>query len=254
MSLTMDADGRYIHYPTNKDKFEFDNEVAVAFNDMAIRSIPGYKQSTNIIAYLIKNIIDSRYNQGEVTKVGDLGCSTGALYKELWRLYGKDTTHRIDGLIPIAVDTSQAMIDILSTTLPNVTSYCLSAQEICTKNIDKYNVIVLSYVAQFVSLKERSELFGLISDKLDKGGILFISEKEKIEEPFDELLQEMYIEFRMRAGYSQEEIKAKTIALSNSMWPQYQNKTFIQLISSGFLSAQELFRWGPFSTYMYIKK
>jgi len=69
---------------SGKTPFEFNAQVADVFDDMVSRSVPFYREILQMSAELAHD-----FYQPE-TAIYDLGCSTGALAKNLKREFGEE--------------------------------------------------------------------------------------------------------------------------------------------------------------------
>jgi tRNA (cmo5U34)-methyltransferase len=251
---------RPVHYPRNPDKFEFDMEVAAIFDSMAERSIPGYLVCKELTVAILMQTIDANIQAGRITRILDIGCSTGTLFamllSKLYCSYPEAAGHAAQYVELVGMDNSPPMTILAKDKAPEAKIFCLSILDKGTEEVTggEFDAVVMSYVAQFVPPKDRQALFNKVSHLLIPGGQLILSEKEQLHKMSAELMQEIYIQFRLSNGYSQEEIDAKTRALANAMWPQPEYTTLAQLVAAGFYDRQEIHRWGAFATYLVDKK
>lgn len=204
------ADGK--HFPADPTKFEFDAEVTKVFDNMAVRSIPGYRE---VLAHLSRILADSKLPTG--SQVWDIGCSTGtglmaamtALDDPLLEYYG--------------IDISQDMVARAAADIPMADIFVHDLRNGLPGGVEHGNVglIMCNWTLQF--LDSRALRRALIRDMyaaLAPGGLLVICEKFKLSDPKMELAaQRGYLWWRRNNGYSVEEIIAKTIALQGSMHP-----------------------------------
>jgi tRNA (cmo5U34)-methyltransferase len=97
--LTMNEPDDLFDRPSAPVKpFEFDADVARVFPDMVRRSVPGYAELVGLTGLIARRVVRPG------TRCYDLGCSLGAVTRELLLQTPED--------VPvIAVDASEAMID-----------------------------------------------------------------------------------------------------------------------------------------------
>lgn len=250
MTLTKSFEGTLIHYPNNKDMFEFDGDVAVIFDDMAERSIPLYAEAHRLHAHIAYKYIK---NLDRDVTIADVGASTGgfieAMHKEAWSPYHAP----IPGITAHALDISQAMLDQIAEKLPYVLTY---EQDIGTMaNVyTEYDVLNCSYVLQFLQGAKKQQALHEMRASMKTGGLLILSQKELIQTSYAEVFQNHYIDFRLENDYTKEEIEAKTRALKGSMFPINAGKLNYMLDLAGFHCIQETARWLQFSSLIAIAK
>lgn len=242
---------RIVHFPSNPDKFEFDSEVSEIFEDMARRSIPMYQETHTLICdAAAEHLIGSDYSI-----VLDIGTSRGQFFKSLWDFFAIDCKDPIPDIGCVGIDSSKDMLAIAEKELPNVLFMEMDVSEYENlMNINSYfDVVVMSYVLQFIPRNKRSGLLATVYEKMNPGGILFISSKYAIENDFGPVYSRMYRDFRESNGYSQEEIDAKNTALANSMWVDTKEETTLLLSSCGFKDITDLCSMMQFGTLVARK-
>jgi len=177
-------------------KFTFDQKVVNVFDDMVLRSVPGYKQMIELIGLAGRTypIINSN--------VYDLGCSTGAATLSIASNL-KSASVKI-----FSIDNSKEMIEQcsknLSGTEANIQYICDDIENI---KLDNASLIVLNLTLQFINPKYRSDLIKRIFKSLLPGGALIISEKIIHEnEETNKSLVSLHESFKRENGYSETEI------------------------------------------------
>tara|TARA_R110002072_G_scaffold534_7_gene4207 strand:- start:102969 stop:103697 length:729 start_codon:yes stop_codon:yes gene_type:complete len=225
--------------------FEFDKNVANAFDDMVSRSVPFYKE----IHQLILDMCDRYYQSGNIY---DLGCSTATticLIEENFRNKNKTAQY-------IGVDNSAPMLEkakekIKKHEIKNAKLLLNNIEDIEIQNAD---VVILNYTLQFLPISKREEVLKNIYEGLNPGGVLILSEKLSSTKPyFEELITDLYYDFKRRNGYSELEIYQKREALENVLIPLSPKQQVEMLKSSGFEKTDMIFRWYNFASYLGIK-
>ena len=117
--------------------FVFNEKVADVFEDMARRSIPGYQTIINLIGVIVASHLK------EQGVVNDLGCSLGALSRQILNSISREARVEI-----IGIDNSPAMIDRARESIddPRATFVC---QDILDYPITG-RVVVLNFTLQFI--------------------------------------------------------------------------------------------------------
>lgn len=245
--LNQAQDGRVIHMPKNPDVFQFDDEVAKIFPDMARRSIPMYHEAHRAHAAML-----APWLQFRDVDVLDIGASRGEFFRYVETMYpehirGKDVRYT-------AIDNSQAMLNMLSRDFPN--AYCrkmdlLSDDFLCLDR--QYDIIVCNYIIQFIPPEHQWRILTKIAQLVRPGGVLVFGHKAASSGMMGKVAHDEYIEFRIRNGYSRAEIEAKTKALANAMWTQDHEELKTGLLGLGFTEIVETTRWMMFNTFVAMK-
>lgn len=249
MSIDIE-EGRIVHYPANVVKFEFDNEVASIFPDMAERSIPLYAEVHRLHVSLLMDRLLTR----DFVNLIDVGASRGEFFREVcnqlqWPL---DKAH--PRISMVAVDSSQAMLDLLSAEMPGVHTVHARAEGLET-DPGSADVICMMYILQFIEEdKDKLRVLRWAYDSLKPGGMLILGQKDLITDTYGHMFTEEYHRFRMSKGYTMEEIRAKTDALRFSMWPSTPTWLEDMCIQAGFMDYAVTSRWLQFSTSICTKR
>jgi tRNA (cmo5U34)-methyltransferase len=225
--------------------FSFDDEVARVFPDMIKRSVPGY---TTIIA--MTGLLAGKYGAAG-TRCYDLGCSLGASTLSMRQhLRGEDCAI-------VAVDNSPAMLErcrnIIETDSHD-TPVEMICDDILEVAIENASVVVLNFTLQFIVPERRNELIQRISDGLQPGGILVLSEKVLFADPhLNELNIELHHQFKKANGYSDLEIAQKRTALENVLIPETLDAHRQRINEAGFSSCDVWFQCFNFASLVALK-
>lgn len=243
--LTIPADGRSVHYPAKPDKFEFDNEVAEVFHDMALRSIPLFYETHNMHAALC-----APWMEQEKVAILDVGASRGAFLSAMAKHYGLPR----DGAHVRMNDISLDMATKLLCEFPwaTVDNLDIAGSTFMDMPNEQWDIINCTYVLQFIPADQQVGVLQKLVRMLKPGGVLFLGQKLDTPGPMGRLLHSQYVQFRLDNGYTAAEIDAKTAALKNSMWPMPEGTLTYYLNRFG-LSVMETSRWTVFNNYMCTK-
>lgn len=245
MSLEQ-VNGYHVHYPKRRSVFEFDDEVSRHFPEMAMRSIPMYEEAHRLHISMFKERILSQPR----TVFYDVGASRGHFFKALCNQFQIDPATGYDRLTCVAIDNSPSMLVKLKEEMPWVHTVELDAANLPDFE-KKANFISMFYILQFLQTdEEKLSALRWAYRNLEEGGVLFLGQKDLTTETHTELFADEYYRFRMDNGYTLEEIKAKTEALKNSMWPIRPEWLGDLCLQAGFMDYVETTRWLTFSTSM----
>lgn len=238
----MDRDQIFNTIKDTISPFKFNQEVADVFDDMLVRSIPFYKE----IHKLIIDMVD-KYYLGE-GKIYDFGCSTGTTIDLINRhLAGKTASY-------VGVDLSAPMIEKAQQKLNDVSNVELICGDMTQVEVSDAQVVILNYTLQFLAEEKRKEFLEKIYRGLRPGGLIILSEKIKSPHaPVQDLITELYYDFKKANGYSELEISQKREALENVLVPLTATGQIELLQSAGFAHSEMIFRWYTFASFIGIK-
>jgi tRNA (cmo5U34)-methyltransferase len=238
-------DQLFLNNPRFK-KFIFNDQVASVFDDMVKRSIPFYDE----IHAIILDLVDKFHHNGGL--IYDLGCSTGttiALIDQHLKNQKKKARY-------IGVDNSQSMLlkcdeKLNQNKTRHVTLIC---DDISNLELAPCNMVIMNYTLQFIAPKKRQLIINRIYKALRPGGIFILSEKIKSDTSvINDLLIDLYHDYKKRNGYSKLEIARKRQALEKVLIPLSSKRQLHLLKKSGFTSTEEIFRWYNFACFIGIK-
>lgn len=242
-----------IHFPKDPDKFEFDEEVAIVFDNMAKRSIPLYDEVHDLHARLVVEefkhyqIMNGRY---ALFNLLDIGASTGRLFKSLYNFSATDRNFNVNEIDLHAIDPCSHMIGEVADRYKKVKTFTMGAADISQIGVE-FDVVALHYVLQFIPVDQQEDTLRIIRSRMRPGGMLLFAQKEEIVCPqYGQVITKHYNDFRIRHGYTQQEIDAKTRALMGSMWVDTEENTRELFTRCGFSHIQETMRWGNFSAWV----
>lgn len=229
--------------PCTPDKFEFNAAVARVFDDMLKRSIPFYQECQTMVVALAVEFCR------EDTFLYDLGCSTGALLKQLAQTLPINI--RLVGL-----DNSRPMLNQARRKLKGEMHRCeLVEQDLLGKMaLENASVIIMNYTLQFAPPKKRAALLRKIFKSLCPGGAFILVEKVLGEtESLDEVFIRQYHSLKRERGYSRLEISRKREALEDVLVPFKPSKNVKLLHTAGFKNVDVFFKWFNFAGYLAVK-
>lgn len=219
--------------------FQFDNRVAIVFDDMVSRSVPFYGEMQRMTGELA-----ARYAQPG-TAVVDLGCSTGTTILVMDQTVSADVRF-------LGIDDSAEMItkcreklDTVHLRHPVELAVADLTVEVPVKNA---SVVTMVLVLQFIRPVHRQEILNRIFDGMVPGGVFIIFEKILTEETgFNRDFIDLYYEMKRRNQYSDLEISQKREALENVLVPYKTSENIDLLRKAGFQEVEVFFRWYNFT-------
>ena len=127
-------------------------------------------------------------------------------------------------------------------------------EDISQSEIVNASIVVINFVLQFLSIKERAELIQKIYQGLVPGGILILSEKIHFDSKkrTDEISC-IHHSFKAANGYSKLEISSKRDSLEGVLVTETEFQHLDRAKELGFKSSTKLMSNLNFSTYMFQK-
>lgn len=167
----------------NKSAWEFDEEVARNFVNIAKKHIPQYSKTINACIDVIEKHKPSN------AKIIDVGCATGETLRRL----------KTRGFTDLwGVDNSRAMLNELN--VPGVN--CIYSEHF-PEHEAPFDVIIANWTLHFIAGRE--DYIKSIASSLPDNGLFFISEKITM----SDLMKEYYYDFKRANKVTEEEIRQK---------------------------------------------
>ena len=121
-------------------------------------------------------------------------------------------------------------------------------------NIVKTDFIVLYYTMQFVPPKDRQLLFDNLYKSLNWGGGLVVFEKVRAPDArFQDYMTQIYNEYKLEVGYSEENIIAKSKSLKRVLEPYSTQANYDMMHRAGFKDIMTIQKYVSFEGFLVIK-
>ena len=212
-------------------------------------SVPLYFEANQIVIGLTDYFINKN------SQILDIGSSTGTLSLGISQRHKKK-----DNITFILVDEIKDMISKSRNKIKEENKNpshkfifnCLNLEEF--KFPSNLDIVTSMYTIQFLSPSIRQEIFNRIYQSLNWGGAFFFFEKTNGNDArFHDMLSQNYEDFKIKNGYSINEIKAKQLSLRGVLKPFSSRGNHDLLKRSGFEDIQIIFRYGLFEGILAIK-
>lgn len=230
-------------------KWQFDKDVTDCFDDMLSRSIPDYNTMRDLTLRLSESFVKNNLT------LLDLGCSNGINLDMFMRRYAKQLGGRYVG-----VDASKTMIDNARTRLSGYSKDCRvelynsDATRFSFGNRE-YDIVTSILTIQFIPVEKRPSLLGDVYRTLRGDGVFLMVEKILQPVPvYDELFVDRYYSIKRDNGYSEEQIRAKKVALENVLVPNTHSGNIELLKGAGFKYVDTFWKCLNFEGYIAIKE
>ena len=123
-----------------------------------------------------------------------------------------------------------------------------------TVNLEKADLIISYYTIQFIHPKLRQELINKIYDSLNWGGAFILYEKVRANDArFQDIISNLYMEYKLDQGYSAEEIIGKAKSLKGVLEPFSTQGNIDMLKRAGFVDILSIQKYMNFEGFLVIK-
>ena len=225
--------------------WSFGKDTPQKFTSHVLRSVPFYNEGHDLIC----EVSDFFVKPDSVCY--ELGVSTGVLTRKL-------ATHHKESVRWVGIDCEPKMIEqaekeIKESGIPKK-NVKLVTDDINTFDYENSDFIVSYYTIQFTHPKHRQDLIKRIYDSLNWGGAYVMFEKVRgADARFQDINSSIYSEFKLKNGYSPEEVIAKSRSLKGVLEPFSTNGNIDLLKRAGFVDVTSIFKWVCFEGFLCIK-
>lgn len=223
--------------------WSFGGGVSETFVEHVNKSVPYYHENHELICELSDFFV-----------LGDsvcyeLGVSTGQLLRRL-----AEHNAQKPGVRWIGIDSEAEMVDQARRHCAGVANIDLIQEDIRAFSYEKADLIVSYYVIQFVPPRYRQELINRIYQALNWGGGFLWFEKVRAPDArFQDMITNLYWNFKRKNGFSPDEILNKAESLKGVMEPFSTAGNMGLLERAGFVDVMPIARHVCFEGYVCIK-
>jgi tRNA (cmo5U34)-methyltransferase len=220
----------------------FGGNVPKSFDNHVRKSVPLYAEGHDLIAQI------SDYFIQEECLVYELGTSTGELLKKI------ADSHPGQSSRFIGIDREPGMIEVARAKCAGDDRISFEVEELTAYPLEKCDLVVSYYTAQFVRPKFRQELFHRIFEALNWGGAFVLFEKVRAPDArFQDIATSLYTDYKLKQGYSCDEIVSKAKSLKGVMEPFSSAANFDMLARAGFKDCMTVMKYICFEGILAIK-
>lgn len=221
----------------------FSGDVAKTFVQHIRQSVPLYEEGHELVCQL------SDYFVSNNSTCYELGTSTGELLRKL----AEHSKSKPDARW-IGIDTERPMIQEARRHCKGIKNIELVHDDLRTVPLEKSDLIVSYYTMQFVAPRDRQEVFNRIYESLNWGGAFIMFEKVRAPDArFQDISVSLYNDFKLRQGFSPEEILSKTRSLKGVLEPFSTEGNIGLLKRAGFVDVNTVSKYICFEGFLAIK-
>jgi tRNA (cmo5U34)-methyltransferase len=223
--------------------WNFSGNTAENFVDHVSKSVPYYHDGHELICYL------SDYFVLPDSICYELGASTGELTKKL----AEYNIHK-PNVQWIGIEREENMVKKAHEHCSSVKNIKFFCEDALLFDYQKTDFIVSYYTIQFVEERHRQELFNKIYETLNWGGAFILFEKVRGPDArFHEMMTQLYNEFKIRNGFTAEEIFNKAQSLKGVLTPFSTQGNLDLFKRAGFVDVMTVMKYVCFEGFIGIK-
>tara|TARA_B100000963_G_scaffold352131_1_gene364844 strand:- start:380 stop:1105 length:726 start_codon:yes stop_codon:yes gene_type:complete len=221
--------------------WSFDGNTVFKFDQHIQKSIPYYSAAHEI------GLKVSDFFLRDKTNVYDLGSSTGTFLRNL------HDRHKNKNLNFYGVDEIKKMI-IYSKKKKKNRKISFVNNKIEKINFKKSNFVTSFFTIQFIRPSRRQQVIDKIFKSLEWGGCFLMFEKVRFPDArFQDIMSQIYIDFKLDQGFSEIDIINKSKSLKGVMEP-FSSQGNLQLLKrAGFKDIVTVFKYLNFEGFLSIK-
>lgn len=194
-----------------RGNWKFSGDTTRTFDAHVENSVPLYIEGHNLVCDISDFFIKPESIAYEI------GCSTGTLTLKL-----AEHNKQKSGARFIGIDIEEDMIAVAEEkrrALPDLNVSFITADAV-SMDLEPADMIVCYYTVQFINPSVRQLLIDKLYKALNWGGALLLFEKVRgADARFQDILTALYTDYKLRKGYSAEDIIAKSRSLKGVLEP-----------------------------------
>jgi tRNA (cmo5U34)-methyltransferase len=232
--------GHDIHFGSNTWSFR---DAVETFDAHIASSIPFCLEQRDFIAGL------ARFFMHDGARIYEIGVSTGRLAEQvLARAKKRELSY-------VGIDNEAAMVEKARQNLAHDTRFTAVVADAAQFAFEPANLVLSFYTLQFIPLAKRLRLLSSIFVALESGGALILYEKTLATNArIQDVLTQLYFEFKASQGFTSEEILNKAITLQGILDPCTSAQNLSLLRQAGFATVETIYRQHCFEGYLAIKE
>lgn len=228
---------------TENAGWTFGGSVPDTFVEHIKVSVPNYTSGHDLICQL------SDFFVMKDSVCYEIGTSTGELLRKLAEHNAAKPDVQWYGY-----DVEDAMIDAAKRHCAGVPNITIANEDIRITELEKSDFIVSYYTMQFIQPRYRQEVFNKIYESLNWGGAFIIYEKVRGPDArFQDILTQLYNDFKLRNGFEYEEIVEKTRSLKGVLEPFSTQGNLDLLERAGFKDVMSVQKYLCFEGFLAVK-
>jgi len=221
--------------------WKFNGSMVEYFESHVEKSVPLYKEGHELIIKL------SDYFVKNDSICYELGSSAGTLSYKLAK------HHEFRDSKFIGLEIEEDMVSKANELYQN-SNLSFICEDINSMSLEKADLIVSYYTIQFIHPKLRQQLIDKIYNALNWGGAFILYEKVRANDArFQDIISNLYMEYKLEQGYDAHEIIAKARSLKGVLEPFSTEGNVDMLKRAGFIDILTVQKYMNFEGFLVIK-
>jgi tRNA (cmo5U34)-methyltransferase len=222
--------------------WSFEN-ISNDFDDHIRKSIPLYESGHRLVGHYSDFFLKSD------SAAYDLGCSTGQMLMQLGARHPGKTDLRLTGIDCVTDMVERARQ--LGAGDRRLTYLCADLLDV---ELDPCDMVVANYTVQFLPPRVRQNFIDRVYKALNWGGGFFMFEKVRAPDGrFQDYANQVYVEFKLENGFSEEQIINKARSIKGVMEPFSTQGNIDLLKRAGFIDIMTIQKYVCFEGFLAIK-
>ena len=225
--------------------WKFSGDTVDSFDKHVEKSIPLYHEGHELIC----DISDFFIKKNSICI--EVGSSTGTLTLKLAAHHQFKSGVRFVGIdieSDMVAKANQKLADLESTNV------VFDAVDAIDYDLGGADLIICYYTVQFIRTSERQVLIDKIYNSLNWGGALLLFEKVRgADARFQDIFTTLYSDYKLRMGYSPDEIVSKARSLKGVLEPFSSQGNYDMLKRAGFQDVNTVLKYLSFEGVLAIK-
>ena len=227
---------------TVNTRWSFAGSTPQKFDAHVSKSVPLYSEGHELVSQCIEFFC----RRGGI--IIDVGCSTGTLLELLAR---KECCQEVS---LIGFDLEADMVRVARQRCAQLENVTVRQSDVLSVDYTGSNAVIMYYTLQFLPPGDRRTALRLAYEGLAEGGALLLFEKTLAPDPrTQDILQQLYSEYKFDNGFDAMEIYEKARSLRSVMAPQPSADTHAVLTEVGFTSVVTIQKYLFFEGILAIK-
>jgi tRNA (cmo5U34)-methyltransferase len=223
--------------------WSFGGDVPDTFVPHIRQSVPLYEEGHELTCLI------SDFFVSNTSTVYEIGVSTGELLKKVALQAKAKPDARFIGM-----DVEPAMTAKARSHCKDVPSITILDEDARLFNFEPSDLIISYYTMQFIPPRDRQKLFDKIYASLNWGGAFIMFEKVRAPDArFQDMATTLYNDFKLRQGFSCDEIVMKTRSLKGILEPFSTEANIGLLRRAGFQDVTTVSKYICFEGFLAIK-
>ncbi len=221
--------------------WQFNGEMVENFEKHVAKSVPLYTQGHR----LVENLSDYFVKNDSICY--ELGSSAGTLISKIAKRHDFRDAHFF------GIEIEKDMIDQANKLYQNKNLTFLH-EDMTTYDFKPSDLIIAYYTIQFIHPKLRQTLINKIYERLNWGGAFIMYEKVRANDArFQDIISNLYMEYKLEQGYNPEEIISKAKSLKGVLEPFSTQGNIDMLKRAGFVDIISIQKYMNFEGFLAIK-